>query len=195
MVIAVRERPSPNSPFWEEAYKNHYQPLCRLVGYKLTRGNVDEAEETVSESFRRAIEYTQKPETISNVPGYLWRIARNVWLSRQEKEKTARTVSLDDPENESLANKLATEIESDLLALLTNQELLKNLRSCQGPLTQREAILLSLHLKGYTCADIAAEQNEDVRAISVDLNAVRSKVRSRLKSPKTKKAKRGGSGH
>jgi RNA polymerase sigma factor (sigma-70 family) len=193
MVIGASERPSPDAPFWEKAYINNYQPLCWLVGYKLTHGNADEAEETVSEAFRRAIQYTKKPETITNLPGYLWTIAKNVWVGRLKKERTASIVSLDNPDNQSLANKLAKEIEPDLHALFTNQELRANIKANQGPLTPREDSLLELHLKGYSCAEIAAELEEDVRAISVDLNAVRSKVRGRLQNPKAKRRRAAGS--
>jgi DNA-directed RNA polymerase specialized sigma24 family protein len=71
-------------------------------------------------------------------------------------------------------------IEPDVLRILENEDLLKQLSDKRGPLTPREQLLLTKHLEGYNCAEIAAVLGEDKRLTRSDLNAVRVKVRYRL---------------
>jgi hypothetical protein len=77
-------------------------------------------------------------------------------------------------------------VEPDVLDILEQQEFEHGLHVGKGPLNDREKLLLSFHLRGYNCAEIAARLHEDKRIISVELNAVKSKVRYRLKRRNTR---------
>jgi hypothetical protein len=102
-------------------------------------------------------------------------------------ERRVTTYSLDTPNKESFVDNIpTTEIEQDILSLLENEKLRNSIKVNKGPLTEREDLLLTRHLEGYRCEEIAVEFNEDVRLISVDLNAVRNKVHYRLTKAKKK---------
>ena len=74
-----------------------------------------------------------------------------------------------------------------------NEEYARNLELQCADLSDRVKELLRLHVDGYTNEEIAAKTGEDVKVIRVDLNAVRNKVRYRLRFKK--RNRRGWRGH
>jgi RNA polymerase sigma factor (sigma-70 family) len=171
-----------NSAFWEKAYENNFKPLCTRARRSLTNGNWAEAEDVVSEAFLRVMYYVKNPETIGNLLGYLWLTSKRVWIGKRKKENTAYMDSLDD----LLSDGLQPTVEPDAIRNLENKELEETIRAKQGALTPREKHLLKLYLEGYSCDEIGSLLDEDVRVVRSDLNAVKAKVRYRLKKSKAK---------
>ena len=167
--------------FWEQIYLEYFRRLCAMARRRLTGGDEAEAEDVVSEAFARAITYARNPEAIAYPLAYLWQIVRNVWLDKLRRENTATMVRLD-----ALDSDQHPTVPPDALRLLENEELMKTFAVKQGPLTSREKKLLELYLAGYDCAEIAAILKEKVGMTRSDLNAVRTKVRYRLMSGKSK---------
>jgi len=165
---------------WVQVYEDFYSRLNNAA-HRLANGNLSDAEDLMQETIYRALLYPRDPATVENPLSYLLRIMRNAWRDKWVKENTAHTDSLDDIlSNEALSKKLPT-IELEVLSILENEELQDQMMRNIGRLTSRERLLLDLHLQGYNSSEIASQLNEDVRLIRYDLNAVRSKVRYRLR--------------
>lgn len=166
--------------FWVQVYEDFSSRLT-IAARRLANGNLSDAEDLMQETIYRALLYSRDPATIKSPLHYLLHMMRNVWTDKRVKENTAHTESLDDIlSNEVLHKKLPT-IEPEVLSILENEELKDQIMLNMGPLTSREKLLLNLHLQGYNSSEIASQLNEDVRLIRYDLNAVRSKVRYRLR--------------
>jgi RNA polymerase sigma factor (sigma-70 family) len=152
---------------------------------KLANGRRSDADDLVQETVCRILMYPKNPEKIRSPFGYLLAIMRNIWITRWRKQGTTKMESLDELLSKEAQQKphrnVEPAIEPDVLRILENDEHKAELRAKQGPLTSREEFLLKSHLEGYTCKEIAGKLNEDVRLVRVDLNAVRTKVRARLK--------------
>jgi DNA-directed RNA polymerase specialized sigma24 family protein len=132
----------------------------------------------VQETVLRALFYSPNPERIRSPLSYLLTVMRHVWTDKWGHDHTAETESLDHLQDTKRLKHPA--IEPDVLRILENEDLLKQLSDKRGPLTPREQLLLTKHLEGYNCAEIAAVLGEDKRLTRSDLNAVRVKVRYRL---------------
>ncbi len=175
-------------PLWEKAVELKTRQILTTYARRLLNGNVADADELVQATTCQAFLSQGDLASIYNPVGYLLRIMRNIWTSEWRKKNGLTLESLDD-----LLSRRALEneptVEPDVLRLLENEELEQAFRVTHGPLDDREELLLRLYLKGYKCHEIAAMLNEDKRIISVELNAVRSKVRYRLaRARRTKRA-------
>lgn len=167
-------------PYLEKAYKDFQKPLFSRAR-RLANGRLYDAEDLMQETFCRALIYPSDPEEIGNPLGYLLRVMRNVWRDKWVKEQTEITDSLDDLLENGRVRSAEPVVESDIQRILENEELMAKMEVKQGPLNSREKLLLKLHLEGFKCNEIAARLNEDVRLVRSDLNAVRTKVRYRLR--------------
>lgn len=164
--------------FWADAFSENYPRLLSLSRW-LTK-NSDKAPDIVHDAACKVLNISPDPKTVGKVVPYLKKSVRNAfvdWVKRNNKDKT---ISLDDPNNEELRSQLVAR-ESDVMVKLDNEALRRALTVQLKRLTDREKKLFILFLKGYSCAEIAAQLGEDVKVISYDLNAVRSKVYQRLK--------------
>ena len=174
---------SQHRPFWEKTCEKLHQRLTAKALW-LANGRSYDAEDLVQETVLRALTYLRNPNDITNALGYLLSIMRNIWITRWHKEGTANTVSLDELlSNEAQQNQrrsVEPAVEPDVLQFLENNERKAEMRAKQGKLTPREKLLLKLYLECYNCKEIADKLHEDVRLVRSDLNAVRTKVRSRL---------------
>jgi RNA polymerase sigma factor (sigma-70 family) len=167
-------------PYLEKAYKDFYQRLFSFAR-RLVNGKSYDAEDLMQETFCRALMYPADPKGISNPLGYLARVMRNAWRDRWVKEHTAETDSLDELLAGDRARIAEPAVEPDVQRILENEELMAQMKVKQGPLNSREELLLKLHLQGFKCNQIAARLGEDVRLTRSDLNAVRAKVRYRVR--------------
>jgi RNA polymerase sigma factor (sigma-70 family) len=167
-------------PYLERAYEDYKQPLFSRAR-RLANGRLSDAEDLMQEMFCRALTYPANPEEIGNPLGYLLRVMRNAWRDKWVKEHTEITDSLDELRSGDRSRIAEPAVESDVQRNLENEELRAEMKVKQGPLTNREELLLQLHLDGLKCKEIASRLNEDVRVIRSDLNAVRTKVRYRIK--------------
>lgn len=162
-------------PFWGKALEEFDQ---RLTSYarRLSNGRGYDAEDLIQETACRALVYSRNPAEIRSPLGYLLRVMRNVWSDKWARENVANLESLED----LLSNGREPAVEPDVQRLLESRELKEEMGARQGPLTQREELLLGLYMRGYKCKDIADELGENVRLTRSDLNAVKAKVRYRL---------------
>lgn len=169
--------------FWEKTCEALMQ---RLTAYalRLVNGRIYDAEELVQETVCRILTYPRNPEEIRSHLAYLKTIMRNIWKTWWLRERRASTVSLDELLSKGPQQKqhrgLELAVAPDALRIFENDELRAELHANQGPLTPREEELLQKYLEGYTCKEIAHILGEDARLIRVELNAVKTKVRSRL---------------
>jgi RNA polymerase sigma factor (sigma-70 family) len=163
--------------YWTNVYKALWS---RLLAYALvlTNGNHCYAEDLVQEAFCRVFKYLTNPERIKNPFAYLKTIIQHIWVTNWRRERTAITVSWDE-----LLSKDATQepaMQPDVERILLNDELRDLMNDWKGPLTADEQELLRLHLEGFSCQEIAEQFGQDVPLIRVKLNALVSKVRSRI---------------
>jgi RNA polymerase sigma factor (sigma-70 family) len=168
-------------PYWEKAYKDFQQPLSARAR-RLANGRLYDAEDYMQETFCRALTYARDPEEISNPLGYLLRVMRHVWIDKWASEQTGITDSLEELLSGDRPRNAEPAMESDIQRILENEQLRAKMEVQQGPLNSREKLLLKLHLEGYKCKEIAKKLNEDVRLTRSDLNAVRTKIRYRLRN-------------
>ena len=70
----------------EELYRACFSPLYRFA-LSLTGGAAHEAEEIVQESFLRAIQHADRLPENANIQAWLFRIVRNVHISRLRKRR------------------------------------------------------------------------------------------------------------
>jgi len=167
--------------FWAQTCKDSYHRLISAAR-RLAPNNAYEAEDLAQETVCRALTYSKNPKEISNPFGYLLRVMRNVWIDKRVHEHRETTESLDELLNSDRARFSEPAIEPDILRILENEELMARMKVMKGPLTKREWLLLKLYLEGFSCEEIAAKLDEDVRLTRSDLNAVRTKVRYRLQN-------------
>jgi len=177
------EHRTRHGPFWVKALEDANE---RMMSYarRLTNGRVYDAEDLVQETACRALTYTPDPGGIGNPASYLLRIMRNIWVDKWARENSANVERLDD----LLSSARHPKVEPIVQQVLETRELQEEMNVGQGQLTAREQLLLKLHLKGYTSKDIADRLQEDVRVTRTDLNAVKAKVRYRLKKGRAKAA-------
>jgi RNA polymerase sigma factor (sigma-70 family) len=170
-------------PFWAQALEDANE---RLMSYarRLANGRVYDAEDLVQETACRALVYARDPVGVRNPAYYLLRMMRNIWVDKWKKENSANVESLDD----LLGSARHPKVEPVVQQVLETQELQEEMSVGQGQLTAREELLLKLHLKGYSNKDIAGLLEEDVRVTRTDINAVKAKVRYRLKKGRSKAA-------
>jgi RNA polymerase sigma factor (sigma-70 family) len=184
------QRNQQHRPYWEKACEDSKKTL-HTYAFKLANGRIYDVEDLVQETYCHALTSSGNPAKIKNPLAYLLRIMHNIWVDKWKKENTANMESLNglrssEAEEGGRAKAVEPAIESDVLRILENKELQAEMRRKQGTLTPRETYLLELHLKKYKCKDIATMLGEDVRLVRSDLNAVRAKVRYRLKPVKAK---------
>jgi RNA polymerase sigma factor (sigma-70 family) len=169
--------------FWEKTCEDFKERLTAQA-LRFTNGRIHDAEDLVQGTICRILTYPRNPEKVNSPIAYLLRIMRNLWSTNWRKKGSANMESLDELLSQETQQKqrrnVEPAIEPDALRILENSELMAEMRVKKGPLTHREGLLLALHLEGYTCKEIAAKWNEDVRLVRSDLNAVRTKVRNRL---------------
>jgi RNA polymerase sigma factor (sigma-70 family) len=172
-----------HGPFWAKALED---ANGRLMSYarRLVNGRVYDAEDLFQETACRALIYSRDPDGIGNPAYYLLRMMHNIWIDKWKKENSANVESLD----ELLSSARHPKVEPVVQQVLETQELQEEINVGQGQLTAREELLLKLHLKGYKSKDIAELLEEDVRVTRTDINAVKAKVRYRLKKGRSKAA-------
>ena len=154
-----------NETFWEHAYTANFETLCARASRQLTKGNLADAEDTVSEAFTRVMRYAVKPEIIENTLSYLWTVVRRVWTTQQKLAENTVVESLDGLSPATVDSLPAVRVEPQAVKLLEQEETLQQLKLKLGPLTLGEKQLVDLYLKGFSWAEIADELGEDVKHV------------------------------
>jgi RNA polymerase sigma factor (sigma-70 family) len=164
---------------WAEVCLDFY-PQLLATAHALTRDAV-QSQDLVHETVLRFLTYDRDLEKIKAPLPYLLLSMRNVWIDLQRKHNKHNEVSLDDLlSSEKLEAKYLL-VESDVLRSLENEELAETFWANVGPLTLHENRLLALWFGNYTADEIARALGEDVRVTRYDLNALKAKIRYRLK--------------
>ncbi len=168
---------------WAQTCEDHYP---RLLSYSrwLTK-DTDEASGIVHNAVCKILNLTPAPETIEDKVNYLLRSVRNAWIDWLREKKRVTTISLDDPDNEELRAQLVAP-EEDIMIKLDNEAYRRALMIELRRLNKRERLLLKLFLYGYSCQEISDRLDSNVRLISYELNALRTKVRQHLTKAKAK---------
>ncbi len=169
--------------FWERACDDAKQQLISYAR-RLAKGRVYDADDLFQDTVCRIFVYLKNPEDIRNPVAYLLRTMRNVWLDKRRQEDSSNIESLDDMLNE---HRHPT-VDPQVTRLLENNDLKNEMQAGKGPLSREEKQLLSLYLEGYKCGEIAGRMNWDVYRTRSELNAVKAKVRYRLKRSRMKKS-------
>lgn len=151
--------------FWEQAYTDNFAALCARASWQLTKGNVDDAEDTVSEAFARAMRYAVQPEVIANPVSYMWTIVKRVWTTKVTGAGEAEVDSLDALSTDAIESQRAIRVEPEVFRVLEQEETRRQLKLKLGPITLQEQQLVDFRLKGYSWSEVAEELGEDVKKI------------------------------
>jgi RNA polymerase sigma factor (sigma-70 family) len=162
---------------WLQACEDNY-PRLRSYAWRLA-GSGDVADDIANETVVKILRLLPNPEAIRNKLNYLLRSVHNTWVDWVKEKSQLKTISIDDPDNTEVHAMAAPERDADIDA--KNEALRLAVRIEMRRLTQRERDVLKLFLEGFTCDEIGTQLGEDSRVISYELNAVRTKVRYRLK--------------
>lgn len=151
--------------FWEQAYTDNFATLCAQACRRLTKGNVDDAEDTVNEAFTRAMQYAVQSNVIDNPFSYLWTIVRNVWTTKVTGPDATEVDSLTALSADAIESQRAVRVEPEVFRVLEQEETRRQLKLKLGPLTLAEQQLVDFRLKGYSWSEVAEELGEDVKKI------------------------------
>lgn len=179
----------PHREFWAQVCEAFSQRL-KVYALRLANGRLSDAEDLMQETVCRVLMYPQNPVEVRNPSRYLLLLMRNLWITKYQKENRASMESLDEllskETEENQHRSVVPAVEPDAFRILENAELKAALLARHGLLKPREKRLLSLYLEGYKPDEIAAVLGEDVRVVRSDLNALKAKVRQRLRTAKKK---------
>ena len=154
-----------NATFWEHAYMENFPTLCARASRQLTKGNLVDAEETVSEAFARVMRYAVRPEVIENPLSYLWTVVKRVWSTQKLSKDKAMLESLDSMSADAIDRIAAVSVEPEVLKMLDQDENRNQLKLKLGPLSLQEKQLVDFYLKGYSWNEVADELGVDVKQI------------------------------
>lgn len=177
---------------WNEIFEKLRKPMIRFAERRLPAQDKADAEDIYQVAMLRAFKID--PDRIDDKANYITKIVQNLCSDRRKRPwrlSPALTVPLDvqpNEENEELQpmpipdSKRGPALDAEIKE--ANEEFARILDFHCADLTNREKELLRLHLYAYTNEEIAALKDEDVKVIRVDLNAVKNKVRYRLRFKK-----------
>jgi len=166
---------------WGEAIENNYKRLLKY-GLKLTHGDYAYAEDIVHQAICRVFRRNFDPTVVRSAYAYLCKTMSYVYHDSECQSHRHLLLSYDDELNEGLQNQLVDEEKYKAMQLrLEEEELSKKMLLRLGPLNKRERELLSMYVEGMNAKEIASVLNEDRHLIASDLNAIRAKLRYRLR--------------
>jgi DNA-directed RNA polymerase specialized sigma24 family protein len=165
--------------FWVHALEEQRVPL-RVFALRLKARREPEADDLCQDLAVRILRLLPDPAGIECVTAYLIKTMRRLNITHWRRESRKQMESWEDENGNERAG---THRMVDAVAptILENQALQKTLIQHGGPFTSCEEQLLRLHLQGYECKEIARRLGQDVRIVRADLNAVRAKIRYRLR--------------
>jgi RNA polymerase sigma factor (sigma-70 family) len=164
---------------WVQTYEENSQRLASYARH-LARGNIADADDLIQETICRVLHHGSNASRIENLFSYMLKVMQNAWISKRMKECQVSTESLDDLIARRALKKEPV-INPEVLQVLENQDFQRAFNASKGKLSVPEKEILSLYLAGYTCDEIADKLKEDEQIIRMRINAVKSKVRYRLK--------------
>jgi RNA polymerase sigma factor (sigma-70 family) len=162
---------------WEELFLE-FDSWMYAYAKSRYRGQMDRAEDLVQETILRVLKCPRKPGDLRSPRAYVITTMQSAFNDGLKKSMRAPLESLDD-QNVGLQKNLVS--QSEVQRNLERQELLNAIRQEMARLSPRERRLLELLLEGKTPEEISEILEEDVRIIRVDVNALKSKLRYRLR--------------
>lgn len=157
-----------------------------LYGYAMTLArDTTEAEDLVQETYLRATSAANRPDSNSNLKGWLFVIMRNAWLN-QVRHKNSGPLFVDlDSNDQSVGEKSETSTNPHVVYLrkLDREQVRKAIESLPDP--YREIILLR-DIEGFTYQEIATVLNCPAGTVMSRLGRARGKLRELLSVWQTK---------
>lgn len=174
--MAFEEKKVECRGIWAKVCADNYLRL-RSYAWRLTH-NSHAAEDLVQDTITKILRLVPDPEAVEDKLSYLLRSVHNTWLRWLKEKGRPEIISIDDPANKAVFAIAAPQRDDDAAEAESRRRMmLTQMRR----LNERERGLLTLYLEGYKAGEIAAQLDEDVRVISYELNALRTKVRYRLR--------------
>lgn len=165
---------------WEDLFITLHKALYSYA-VRLTGGRTESVDDLVQDTIVRILRSSHGPTELKSPLAYMLHTMRTVLIDQARKVKHIQ-ISLDDPSVE-LQNQLPS-LEPSTQRDLENKELLDVIRLKSAKLSSRERCLLELMLNGLDCKEISNILNEDVRITRADSNALKAKLKYRLKYSK-----------
>jgi len=148
-----------------------------LYGYAMTlTRDTSEAEDLVQETYVRATAAANRPDTNSNLKGWLFVIMRNAWLN-QLRHRTSGPRFVDLDANESSFTDVPENPHVVYLRKLETKEVREAIESL--PDAYREIIVLR-DIEGFTYQEIATVLDCPAGTVMSRLGRARGKLRKRL---------------
>ena len=141
-------------------------------------GNHEDAEEATTDVFLRIHVGLGEFRGDSHLSTWIWRITRNVCLSRRAKKKI-QMIPLDADEAQDDMTTARTELNPE--ELLIREEVRENLAQLISELPEQEAAALSLfYLDGMKYEEIAAILDVPAGTVGTALHRGRERLRSKI---------------
>jgi len=138
-----------------------------------------DAEDLVQDTVYRVLCHPRDPGMVKNPSAYLKAMMRNAWIDRRRKESRVSLESIEVLSDKRMLDNC--QVTPCVHQSLEAAELRREVKHRQGRLSSREKELLDLYLEGNKCKDIAQILGEDVKLTRSELNAIKTKMRYRLR--------------
>jgi RNA polymerase sigma-70 factor (ECF subfamily) len=161
-VIAAAGPDAPERRAWAEVARDHYAGVYR-VAYRLT-GNSADAEDLAQETFFRVFRAWDSYRPQGSFEGWIYRIARNLFLDAKRREARIRLEALGD-EAACLADPAQT--PDAVVDLMTLDQRLEDALSQLSPDLRKALMMCDVEGKSY---------QEIADALGVRLGTVRSRL-------------------
>ena len=165
-LFAMLRGPKANSEAAFGELYNRYSPRIKAYCLRVV-GNMEQAEDLFQETFLRFYKSAQVDRKMTNVPGFLLRIARNLCLNYKRDKRDTTTL-----ENFHFSTKPHSHERAELLDLIaTALELLE--------FEYREAFVLREY-DGLSYKEISAIVGDSVSAVKTRVFRAKQKIRNIL---------------
>ena len=175
LVQQLRERPLERS-LWEAFYKS-FHPVVYYTAYKLTRGDVEGANDLTQEAFLRFFYYKAylRTEADENAGAYLRQVTRRLALDfcrSKAREALQQHLLIHTPEPERSQWSECFDTED-------TAQLRQDVKSLAGYLSDSDRDLLWRLLRGESLKETAAHLNVTYHAAAVRMHRLRRKIENR----------------
>ncbi len=164
VALMLRVREGNESAF--EALHQRYQPRLLNFFFGMSR-NAHTANDLCQETFLRVWRLRKRYRATGSFPGYLFAIARLIWLERQREERKERYFITPQPSDPGIDVAASVDRHPDVLA--TRSEMEERIYGALDELPSEQRMVFVLRtVQGLSLDDIAA-------ALDCPVNTVRSR--------------------
>jgi RNA polymerase sigma factor (sigma-70 family) len=173
----------------EEEEEKYLERRGRLkpVALSLTNGKEEDADDLIHEAMYQGMRYTKNFQDVEDVIAYLIVIMNNILFNKKkQRENSFKRHSLDDPETGSDVENQLPYYPADQQSILEQKEYIESVIAISGelPATERELWKMWLLNKDFT--EMSDTLSVSVAQVKVKLNALKAKLRYRLREAKDK---------